>query len=95
MYHIVLEVLYVIGLSVRKERFYLEPKFSTLLLKNQEILMFKSGFVIIIGIWKMYLEARTSVLVWMDMTPSLIMMKRVAHPTSSPIIWLPGLLLCY
>ena len=45
-YHIGLEVMYVIGLLVRKERFYLEPKFSTLHMKNQDIMMFKSGSVI-------------------------------------------------
>ena len=77
MYHIGLEVLYVIGFLVIKERFYLEPQFSTLLLKNQEILMFKSGSVISMAIWKMHLEARTLVLVWMDMTPSFVMMNRV------------------
>ena len=45
-------MLYVIGFLVRKERFYLEPQFSTLLLKNQEILMFKSGSVVIMTFWK-------------------------------------------
>ena len=71
-----------------KERFYLEPQFSTLLLKNQDILMFKSGSVIIMDIWKMHLEAKTLVLVWMDTTPSLIMMKRVllrVNPTMRDI----------
>ena len=62
---------------MRKERFYIEPKFSTLILKNQEILIFKSGSVIIMALWKMYLEARTVLLVCMDMTPSLMIMKRV------------------
>ena len=46
VYHIGFEVIYVIGLLFRKEKFYLKPQFSTLLLKNQEILMFKSGSVI-------------------------------------------------
>ena len=77
MYHIGLEVLYVIGLSVRKKMFYLEAQFSTLLLKNQEILMFKSGSVIIMDLWKMHFEARTLVIIWMGMTPSLMMTKRV------------------
>ena len=63
-------MIYIIGLVVRKERFYLEPKLITLLPKNQEILMIKSGSVIIMALWKMHLEARTLVLVCMDMTPS-------------------------
>ena len=42
VYHKGLEVLYVIEILVRKEMFYLKPQFSTLLLNNQEILMFKS-----------------------------------------------------
>ena len=50
---------------------------STLLLKNQEILMFKSGSVIIMALCKMHLEARSLVLVWMDMNPSPMMMMRV------------------
>ena len=73
---------------MRKEIFYLEPQFITLLLNNQEIMMFRSGSVIIMDLWKMYLEARTLVLVWMDMTPSLMMMKRLflrVTPTSSDI----------
>ena len=70
-------MIYVIGLIVRKESFYLEPQFSTLLLNNQDIPMFKSWSVIIMALWKMYLEARTLVLVGMDMTPSLMIMKRV------------------
>ena len=41
-YHIGLEVIYVIELLVRKERFYIRPHFRTLLLRNQEILIFKS-----------------------------------------------------
>ena len=57
--------------------FYLEPQLSTLLMKNQEFLVFKSGSVIIMALWKMHLEARTLVLVWMDMTPSFMMMNRV------------------
>ena len=69
-------MLYVIGFLVRKERFYLEPKFSALLWNNQEILMFKSGSVIIMDLWKMHLEARTLVIIRMDMTSSLIMMKK-------------------
>ena len=77
VYHIVFEVLCVIGLLVRKERFYLEPHFSTLLMKNQEILMFNSGSVIIMALCKMHFEERTLVQVWMDMNPSLMMMKRV------------------
>ena len=77
MYHIVLEALYVIVLLVRKERFYLGPQFRNLLLKNQEILMFNSGSVIIIALWNMHLEARTLVLVCMDITPSLMIMNRV------------------
>ena len=88
MYHIGLEVLYIIGLLVRKERFYLEPQLSTLLLNNQDILMFKSGSMIIMDLWKMHLEARTLVLVWMYMTPSLMMMERVllrVTPTSKDI----------
>ena len=70
VYHIGLEVLYVIGLLVRKESFYLGPQLITLLLNNQEILMFKRGSVIIMNLWKMHLEASNLVLVWMDMTPS-------------------------
>ena len=35
------------------------------------------GSVIIMALWKMHLEARTLVLVWMYMTPSLMMTKRV------------------
>ena len=81
-------MFYVIGLLVRKERFYLEPQFIPLLLKNQEILMFKSGSVIIMAIWKMHLEASNLVLVCMDMTPSLMMSRRVfirVNPTSRDI----------
>ena len=63
MCHIGLEVLYVIGLVVRKERFYIEPKFSTLLLKNQDILMFKNGSVIIMALCKMYVGLMTLVIV--------------------------------
>ena len=70
-------MLYVIGFLVRKERFYLKPHFSTLLMKKQEILVFKSGSVIIIALWRMHLEERTLLLVCMDMTPSLMMMKRL------------------
>ena len=77
MYHIGLELIYVIGLLVINERFYLKPQFITLLLKNQEILMFKSGSVIIMALWKMHLEARALVLVWMDMNPPLMIMKRL------------------
>ena len=77
MYHIGLEVLYVIGFLVRKERFYLGPQFSNLLLKNQYILMFRSGSVMIMDLWKMKLEARDLVLVWIDTNPSLIIIKRV------------------
>ena len=77
MYHIGLELFYVIVFLVIKERFYLKLQFSTLLLKNQDILMFKSGYVIIMDLWKLHLEARTMVLVWMDMNPSLMMMERV------------------
>ena len=77
MYHIGLEVICVIGFLVRKEMFYLEPKFSTLLLKNQDILVFKSRSVIIMALRNMHLEAKTLVLVCMDMTNSLMMMKRV------------------
>ena len=39
--------------------------------------MFKSGSVIIMALWKMYLEARTLVIVWIDVTPSLMILKRV------------------
>ena len=88
VYHIGLEVLYVIGLLVGKEFFYLEPQLSTLLLKKQEILMFTRGSVIIMALWKMHLEASNLVLVWMDMTPSLMMMKRVllrVNPTRRDI----------
>ena len=60
-----------------KGNFYLEPQFSTLLMKNQDILMFKSGSVIIVDVWKMYLVASSLVIVWIDMTPLLIMMRRV------------------
>ena len=70
MYHIGLEVLYVIVFLVIKERFYLEPHFSTLLLKNQEILMFKIGSVIIVDLWKMHLEERDLILFCIDVTPS-------------------------
>ena len=68
---------YVIGFLVRKERFYLKPQFRTLLLNNQEILMFKSGSVIIMALWKMHLEARTLVPVWMNITLLLMIMNRV------------------
>ena len=68
VYHIGLEVLYVIVLLVRKESFYLGPQLITLLQNNQEILMFKSGSVIIMTLWNMHLEASNLVLVWMDMT---------------------------
>ena len=57
--------------------FYLKPQFSTLMLNNQEILMLKIGYVIIMALWKMHLETRTLVLVWMDMNNSLMIMKRV------------------
>ena len=46
-------------------------------MKNQEILMFKGGSVIIMALQKMHLESSTLVLVWMDMTPSLMMMNMV------------------
>ena len=69
-------MFHVIEISVRKEMFYLQPQFRTLLLKNQEIVMFNRGSTIIIDIYKMYLEASTLVTFWMDMTPSLIMIKR-------------------
>ena len=39
--------------------------------------MFKSRSVIIMALWNMYLEASNLVLVLMDMTPSLMMIKRV------------------
>ena len=39
--------------------------------------MFKIRSVIIMDLWKMHLEARTLLLVWMDMNCSLMMMKRV------------------
>ena len=55
LYHIGLEVLYVIVLLVRKRSFNLKPQFSTLMGKNQEILTFKSGSVIIMALWKMHL----------------------------------------
>ena len=77
MYHIGLEILYVVGFVVRKERFYLKPQFLTLLLKNQEILVFNSGSVIIMALWKMHLEASNLLLVWIDMNPSLMRMKRL------------------
>ena len=70
-------MIYDVGFLVRKEIFYLKPQFSTLLLRNLDIMIFKSGSVIIMDLWKMYLEARTLVLVWMDMTLSLMIMKRV------------------
>ena len=57
--------------------FYLEPQHITLMLKNQEIIMFNSGYVIIMDLWKMQFEARNLVLVWMDMNTSLMTMKRV------------------
>ena len=69
VYQIGFEVLYVIGLLVIKERLYLEPQFIALLLKNQYILMFKSGSVIIMAILKIYLEASNLVLVWVDINP--------------------------
>ena len=53
-----------------KEKVYLQPQFITLMMKNQEILVFKSGSVIIMALWKMHLEARNLVLVWIDMNPS-------------------------
>ena len=68
-----LEVLYVIGFLVRIDYFF-RPQFSTLLLKNQEILMLKSWSMIIKALWKIYLEVRTLVLACMDMTHSLMMM---------------------
>ena len=70
-------MIYVIGLLSRKKIFYLKPQFGTLLLKNQEILVFKSESVIIMALWKMHLEARTLVLVWMYMAPLIMMIKRV------------------
>ena len=60
-----------------KGNFYLEPRFSTLLLNNQEILVFNSGSVIIMSLCKMYLEERTLELFWMDMNPSLMKTRRV------------------
>ena len=77
MYHIGLEVLSVIVLLVGKEFFYLEPQLSTLLLNNQEILMFKSGSVIIMALCEIHLEARNLVIVWININPSLMMIKRV------------------
>ena len=61
-------MLYVIVLLIRKESFYLKPQFRKLTRNNQEILMFKSGSMIIMDLWKMYLEERTLVLVCMDIT---------------------------
>ena len=75
MYHIGLEVLYVLGLLVRKERFYIKPNFITLLLNNQDILLFNSVSVMIMALWKMHLEVRTLLLVCMIMTHKLMMMK--------------------
>ena len=77
MHHTGLEVLYIIGFLVIKEMFYLEPQFRTLLMKNQDIMTFNSGSVIIMDIWKIHLEARTFVLVCMDMTNSLMTTKRL------------------
>ena len=56
---------------------YLEPQARTLLLKNQEILMFKIVSAIIMALWKIYLEVNTLVIVWMDITPSLLMIKGI------------------
>ena len=70
-------MLYFLTFLVRKKIFHLESQLSTLLLMNQYILMFKSGSVIIMSLWKIYLEARTLVLVCVEITPSLNIMKRV------------------
>ena len=68
---------YVTGLSVRKVRFYHAPPLSTLLMTNQGILTFKNGSMIKMASWKSHLEVRNLVLVWMDMSYSLMMMKRL------------------
>ena len=70
-------MLYVIGLLVRKEIFYLKTPFSTLLPNNQDIPMFKSVSMIIMYLCKIYLEAGTLVLVWRDMNTLLMMTNRV------------------
>ena len=77
VYHIGLKVLHVIVLLVRKEMFYLKPQFITLMLNIQEILTFKIGSLIIMTLWKMDLEARTLVILWMYITTQLMMMNRL------------------
>ena len=50
--------------------------------------MFKSGSMIIMALWKMNLEARTLLIVWMDMLTSLMTIKRVllrVNPTRRDI----------
>ena len=44
---------------------------------NQEILKSKNGYMITMGHRNPYLEVRTLVLVWMDITTSLMMTQRV------------------
>ena len=68
---------YVTGFTVIKVKFYHAPPFSTLILTNQLILTFKNGSVVIMALCKPHLEVRSLVLVWVDMTPPLMMMKRL------------------
>ena len=62
---------------MKEGRSYHSSSFRIILLTNQGILMFKNGYVITVDRWDLNLEVRTLELVWMDMTPSLTMMKRV------------------
>ena len=76
-YHKGLEERYFTVFSVRKVRFYQAPPFSTLSLTNQGILTFKNRSVITMARWKPHLELGNFSLVWMSITPSLMIINSV------------------
>ena len=57
--------------------FYHVPPPIILLLKNQGILEFNNGSMITMALCNLHLEGKTLVIVWMYMTPSLIMINMV------------------
>ena len=69
-----MEVRYVTGFLLRKKMLYHAPPFRILLITNQGVLTFKNGSENTMDFWKLNLEVRTLVLVWMDITTSLMMM---------------------
>ena len=72
-----LERSMLIGCNQGKGRLYNAPLFRILLMTNKEIILLKNGYVITMDHWKPHLEAMALVLIWMAMTPSFMMMKRV------------------